>query len=580
MRNSIHVLLLLSYFCLTSNLAKAETFPDLNHRLSSEKSIERLKKEMLLEKEQFHNTNDSIHLLKSKLIESFVVADDKIHKLKVLIWLEQNSGKNKSLTAISCFHIAYIFEDVGATKLAQKYAFKVYKLSKKSHFLRQETTQLIASSYFLNGNYSLARKYYLRALHESKPSNHLFNSSNNNNIALCLLREKKYWEAEKYFRKSFEILTHIKHKTKEEKQFMYIVEGNIGTNCYYQKKYGEAIQLLEKELNHCLYGESDKDEISSPLTQLLDIYTITNNKSRQQYLITVIDSLIHTSPQNGTEYPMYLKILYDHAVSTGDLITVNKLSPVLLQKITAYNTAINASTNELINTLYEDRLEHYSAESATRKQLLNQAVSSQKLTQLLFVITLTVGILIISLLVFQYRNKQKNLLKDVMIDKQQQQLVINENVILEREIQLQQEKITSLAMNLSIKKETEKVFLNKLNEIKRKKTIDTVEVIQELQLIVNNLLNIDEKMVQGSIEANQIDRKFKINLTKLHPELTNEDIQFCCYFKLKLSAKEIGSIHGLSDVSVRVLKNKIKRKIGLTTAESLNNYLNSKLLLS
>ena len=128
-------------------------------------------------------------------------------------------------------------------------------------------------------------------------------------------------------------------------------------------------------------------------------------------------------------------------------------------------------------------------------------------------------------------------------------------------------------MNLAVKIETEKVFLNKLKEIKRKKSTDTIEVIRELQLIVSNLLNIDEKMIQSSMEANQIDAAFKVELLKAHPDLTTLDIQFCCYFRLRLSAKEIGSIYKMSDVSVRVRKNKIKQLIGLSSTQSLHSYL-------
>lgn len=573
MKKYISIVLLILSSLFIQNQAKAETFSELDHRLTNSNSKDLLRQEMRLEKARFIKTNDSIHLFKSKLIESYVYQHDKRQRLKALIWLEQNSGRYKNINIVACFHMAYLFGDVGAQKLSQKYASKLDRMAGKKHDLRLAITQLVASNYFVAGNYSLARKNYRKAINESASDDFLIRSSHNNNIALTYLKEKKYGEAEKYFRRAFEIINHLNQKSRDEEHFLFVVEGNIGTVCYYQKKYDEATKLLERELNHCLYGESENNQIISPLTQLLDIYTLKKNRAGEQYILTLVDSLNRQESSNKS-YPTYLKILFDHAVATNDLLNVNKLSPILLEQVDLHNKAINESTNELTNILYEDRFEQFNNESESQKRLLNQALSSKKLSQLVLAITLFVGILIISMLIFQYRNKQITLTKDRVILDQQRQLLTNEKTLLERENQLQLEKITSLAMNLSIKKETEKVFLNKLNEIKRKKSIDTVEVIQELQLIVNNLLNIDEKMIQGTIEANQIDQKYKLNLQKLHPELTNEDIQFCCYFKLKLSAKEIGSIQGLSDVSVRVMKNKIKRKMGLSTHESLNSYLN------
>jgi hypothetical protein len=41
-----------------------------------------------------------------------------------------------------------------------------------------------------------------------------------------------------------------------------------------------------------------------------------------------------------------------------------------------------------------------------------------------------------------------------------------------------------------------------------------------------------------------------------------------------MSAKEIGSIHGQSDGSIRVLKNKIKNKLELKEGITLFDYLN------
>ncbi len=573
MKKYVPIVFLMLNMLFIQTAVKAETFYELNNRLTGGFQKDKLKKEMRLEKERFLSTNDSLHLFKSKLIETYIFSNDNKQRLKALVWLEQNCGNNRSVNILTCYHIGCLFSNEGVYELSQKYAYKLNRMLKKNEDYYLASIQLMAANYFAEGNYVMARKNYLKVIKESSQTDYLLRSSIYNNLALSYLKERQYDKAENYFRRSYEILNFQGEKSREEKHFLYVVEGNIGSACYYQKKYDEATLRLEKELNHCLYGESEPNQIVSPLTQLLDIYTIRKNTAKEQYILGLVDSLIKIEYATNAAYPTYLKIAFDHSVATNDLSKANKLSTELLKQLDRYNKKVNASTNDLINILYEDRVEQYSNESKTQKLLLSQAIDSKKLSQSLLAITLFIGVLIVSMLVFQYRNKRKNLLKDAMIMDQQRQLLNKEKILLKNENQFQQEKITSLAMNLSIKKETEKVFLNKLNEIKRKKSIDTIEVIKELQLIVNNLLNIDEKMIQGTIEANQIDQKFKLNLLKLHPELTDDDIQFCCYFKLKLSAKEIGSIQGLSDISVRVMKNKIKRKIGLSTEVSLNHYL-------
>lgn len=575
MKNNFYLIVLFVGCFSTSCLAQLESFSELNNRLSNEHSLTKLKAEWEQEKINYSKTHDSRLLYRCKLIESFVTGkENKTHqRLKALIWIEQNNTKEADLATIANYHITYLLLDAKVINLSHKYAFQTLSFSEKSGILKKETFGLIASIYFSDSNYQAARVYYNKELSICEKIDYLNTSSCNNNIGLSFMKEHQYKKGEYYFRNAFKIIQKIEHKSTGELYFMNIISGNIGSICYQQQKYDEAIVLLEKELLYYLSEKTSNTDLISPIKELLDIYTIKNNVQKQQWLLSIVDSLIIEEKKDPSAYPMYMKLAYDHALNKGNTGAISKLSPPLLVKTIEHNDFVNNQSKELINILYEDKLAHLNRENAIRKQLLKRAILSKKQTQWFFIIVVISGLLLIILLLLYYQNKRKILLKDTLIDNQHRKLIESENVILERENRINQEKITSLAMNLAVKKETEKVFLNKLSEIKRKKTIDTIEVIQELQLIVSNLLNIDEKMIQSTMEANQIDAAFKVELLKTHPELTPLDIQFCCYFRLRLSAKEIGSIYGMSDVSVRVRKNKIKQLMGLVTTDSLNSYL-------
>ena len=81
----------------------------------------------------------------------------------------------------------------------------------------------------------------------------------------------------------------------------------------------------------------------------------------------------------------------------------------------------------------------------------------------------------------------------------------------------------------------------------------------------------ESKIENSKIEVNNLN--FSNTLRKQHPFLTDQEIGLCNYFRLNMPSKEIASIEGITDGTVRVYKNKIKNKIGLSQLDSLNEYL-------
>jgi len=73
-------------------------------------------------------------------------------------------------------------------------------------------------------------------------------------------------------------------------------------------------------------------------------------------------------------------------------------------------------------------------------------------------------------------------------------------------------------------------------------------------------------------KTNQLDI-FTHQLKKYHPQLSDQEIALCNHFRMNKASKEIAQIEGITDGTVRVYKNKIKNKIGLSQMDSLNVYL-------
>ena len=128
--------------------------------------------------------------------------------------------------------------------------------------------------------------------------------------------------------------------------------------------------------------------------------------------------------------------------------------------------------------------------------------------------------------------------------------------ILEKDILLQRGKIKNLHMNLNLKIETEKAFLENLKKIKKSKNIDAEETVKDLFFKINNLLQIDEKNTVN--ESSAENKEFMEKLSAIFPFLSEQDLKLCAYFRLNLSSKEISLLENITPGSVRVYKTKIK----------------------
>jgi DNA-binding CsgD family transcriptional regulator len=109
--------------------------------------------------------------------------------------------------------------------------------------------------------------------------------------------------------------------------------------------------------------------------------------------------------------------------------------------------------------------------------------------------------------------------------------------------------------------------------VESKDNFDSKQLLNEIKIKLQNLNEIDKKQLSKNAIVLEDKELFQKELERLHPELSYQERLLCTYFRLNLSSKEISVIEGITNGTVRVYKNKIKNKIGLSTDESLIDYL-------
>ncbi len=419
--------------------------------------------------------------------------------------------------------------------------------------------------YFRKQNYSEAYKYYLIGLENSDS---IGRASNYNNLALCQIRLKNYSLALDLYNKGLQFVSF--HNENPFKEVEYLIKGNIGSLYLQLNDLEKAKIYLTEEYDYYKKIKSFSFDYISCLIDLIKIDLLENRSIELKWK----DLMFYSNQLKGNENPIN---------------ALNKIKSVLLpnlndsQKNQLYNIGFQFQSNyiqnvverqkEITKLLYSGNLKSLEKANALENQKLDLLTrNNQYKTVILFVL----GVLLVLFIFLNNKIRKYNkvqLSQNELIQSQKNQLFESSQKVLELEISQQQEQLQSLSMNLKIKKETEENFLNKIKVLKRNKNLNPDAIINELQISVKNLIEVDRKLDFTNKEYLHHNKILFENLKVYHPNLSNQEIEFCHYCIFELSSKEIGQITGQTDGAVRVYKNNIKNKLGLTKENDLLEYL-------
>lgn len=566
---------LLLFLLFFSSLLHARDFSEISALVEGPFDEKRFREVIREEKMMYHQSGDKHYLLRANFVEAFLSGglNDNNKRILKLLWVIENCPENESEIYTSAnYHLGSYLVFCNSNETAAGFANNALRMALKKN-LRSNLPviySLKATICYNMKDYRKAIVNYKKALaYHSNKKDMLFEPSMNNNISLCFMQLGNYSKSNHFIEKSLKKLDLIRNKNAGEEFFYVLVRGNLGSNYYRMGKYEAAKELLHEELDFYAAHPEHYEQGFHPMQQLMDIYNKQGNTSKIAELLVKIP-VFEKSIRNLKIKNEFTKILYDHYNKVNDLNKTRLYGEKLIRNNQLIFDSIINTTNSLNNMLYAQQIRHLKKQFETKDKLFKTTLESKQKSNT-FMLLLVSSISVILIILYIERNRREK--RNKVILAQEQLIETKKRIILENEVKLKQEKITNLALNLNLKKETENAFLQKIREIKRKKQADPEIILKELQFSVTNLINIDQKNAGNSLDVEEENSRFMLELQKLHPELSKQELTFCSYFRMNLNSKEIASITSMTSGTIRVYKNKIKAKIGLSPDENLNDYL-------
>ncbi|SEL72541.1 triple tyrosine motif-containing protein [Parapedobacter koreensis] len=159
------------------------------------------------------------------------------------------------------------------------------------------------------------------------------------------------------------------------------------------------------------------------------------------------------------------------------------------------------------------------------------------------------------------------------IEKNEKEIVKLQNEKLENEVWVKTKELANTSMQLmentdalsKVKIELKKLHLSPEDES------DLKRITSLLKDIEKNSANWD----QFASHFDELNDGFLNRLKAQHPHLSRNDLKVCAYLRLNFSSKQIAQLQNISVRGVEIHRYRLRKKLGLQTEVSLNEYLTS-----
>ena len=173
---------------------------------------------------------------------------------------------------------------------------------------------------------------------------------------------------------------------------------------------------------------------------------------------------------------------------------------------------------------------------------------------------------------FEEKQRQMEIVHQLEIEKNEKEIIRLQNEKLENEILLKTRELADTSLHLVERNEALVKVKEALQKLYRDTPQGTHDLKRTLQLI-NEVEKNDDSWDKFASHFDEVNSNFLRNLRQAHPKLSNTDLKLCAYLELNLASKEIAQLMNISVRGVEIGRYRLRKKLGLETSQSLQDFL-------
>jgi tetratricopeptide (TPR) repeat protein len=527
----------------------------------------------------------------------------KIDSLKFALKEKVNTSSEK-LTIL--FQLSEFLEDDENYSEAIKYKIRELQIHKEnsSDSLAARAQEKIGVMFYKTGNYDVSAEYFLESLNYfEKTNDKLLVAQITGNLANVYTRIDNYVRAIEYLNRARKIYENTPGLSNNSLAGLYV---NLGLAHAGNKTYDTAMEYYEKSLgliqghDNYLYEASiynNMGEVYFELQQFelayenyekaLDFFTKINNK---RGMGSTLSNLAKVQIEKR-EYSRAVELANKALIYFEEIDAKFFIVDVQNQLGEAYKKSNNYEKSlmhfeqyiklleELKGTEITERIASIELQNMIRKeeqklQLIKQQAElrekESKLSEIKLYITI-IGIFVLLvvtiLIIFNQRGRlQRNTLKQEILQREQEKL--------QNDLQFKKREIENFAIHIQEKNELLKSLNTEIKNVARNNDLDYKD-LNEITNLVNHSLYIDNNRKELELKINQAQQDFLFRLKSKFDSLTKTDLRLCSFLILEFSTKEISAFMNIEPSSVKMSRNRLRKKLNLPPSANIKAFLNT-----
>jgi tetratricopeptide (TPR) repeat protein len=476
---------------------------------------------------------------------------------KILAIAQTNNWKKAEASAINNLGTYYwLTDDMDTAMYFYLKGLKLYEtLNEKSGIAR--TTNNLAGILTSQKKNDLALPYFKKALSlNTVLKDSLEISSNLLNIGIVFENLIQYDSASFYYDKALTICNQIGDRTTKS-----IVLASLGNVAQKRKRYQEALRFYQEavELNELL---GTIDRLIESKINLASVHIILRD-------FVKADHLLSASLQQAKELNLkaYTRRAY---AALADLSEVRQDYKQAYHYKTLYSNLNDSLFNEEnakkileLNVKYETEKKAQQIILHQKEiQILTETTKVDQLRKSLLGGGLLASILIGGLAFYGIRQK----LKKQQLERKK------EKEDFEKDLAFKKKELAIHTLHLVQKSELLEKIHEKLEELKQEPEANK-DAIRRLVQLIKNDYQTEKDWENFKSYFEQVHEHFDAKLRDHFNDLTHNEIRLATLLKMNLSTKEIAAILNISPDSVNKARYRLRKKLNLSSEDSLENFL-------
>ncbi|MEO5648947.1 MAG: triple tyrosine motif-containing protein [Ginsengibacter sp.] len=174
---------------------------------------------------------------------------------------------------------------------------------------------------------------------------------------------------------------------------------------------------------------------------------------------------------------------------------------------------------------------------------------------------------------FEQEQKRLKDLHQLAVEKNEKEIIKLQNEKLANEVKFKNKELAGATLHLVERTDALSKVKEELQTL-YKKTGNNHDVKKTLQLL-NDIEKNNSNWEQFASHFDEVNNDFLKKIKSLYPILSKTDLKLCAYLQLNLSTKEIAQLMNISVRGVEIGRYRLRKKLGLSTEQSLNDFLNN-----